>query len=265
MGGSGDGWFDDGPGTGERGVAGAGGAAAAHGRRSRSSYRCTTRSGRCRGACRCCTPTSARTCPSTGRSRSSTTPVPTPPAPWPTTSPSGTQASACSAWTAKGRGLTLRAAWSRSRADVVAYLDVDLSTGLDALLPLLAPLLNGHSDLAIGSLVRECRRRATNPVRTAAEGCRSPLAGLRHRAVTVRCGRRVGGRPSCRRGRSAGSGERRCPSESTIRRLIGGVDADRFAVIGTFVQHLSATVVPTTRRLRVLAVDAGAEHPGYEV
>jgi putative flippase GtrA len=51
----------------------------------------------------------------------------------------------------KGRGRALRAAWSASDADVVAYLDVDLSTGLDALLPLVAPLVNGHSDLAIGS------------------------------------------------------------------------------------------------------------------
>jgi hypothetical protein len=30
-------------------------------------------------------------------------------------------------------------------------MDVDLSTGLDALLPLVAPLVNGHSDLSIGS------------------------------------------------------------------------------------------------------------------
>jgi putative flippase GtrA len=52
---------------------------------------------------------------------------------------------------AKGRGLALRTAWSDSDADVVAYMDVDLSTGLDALLPLVAPLVTGHSDLAIGS------------------------------------------------------------------------------------------------------------------
>ena len=36
-------------------------------------------------------------------------------------------------------------------ADIVAYMDADLSTGLDAFLPLIAPLLSGHSDLAIGS------------------------------------------------------------------------------------------------------------------
>ena len=36
-----------------------------------------------------------------------------------------------------------------SQADVLAYMDVDLSTDLNALLPLVAPLLSGHSDLAI--------------------------------------------------------------------------------------------------------------------
>jgi putative flippase GtrA len=51
----------------------------------------------------------------------------------------------------KGRGRALRAVWSASDADVVAYMDVDLATGLDALLPLVAPLLSGHSDLAIGT------------------------------------------------------------------------------------------------------------------
>jgi Glycosyl transferase family 2 len=51
----------------------------------------------------------------------------------------------------KGRGRALRAAWSQSSASVVAYMDVDLATDLHALLPLVAPLLSGHSDLAIGS------------------------------------------------------------------------------------------------------------------
>ncbi|MBL1086695.1 glycosyltransferase family 2 protein [Streptomyces actinomycinicus] len=51
----------------------------------------------------------------------------------------------------KGRGRALQAAWSGSRAPVLAYLDVDLSTGLTALLPLVAPLISGHSDVAIGT------------------------------------------------------------------------------------------------------------------
>ncbi|MDN3353509.1 bifunctional glycosyltransferase family 2/GtrA family protein [Actinomadura sp. DC4] len=51
----------------------------------------------------------------------------------------------------KGRGRALRHVWGTSEADVVAYMDVDLSTDLDAFLPLVAPLVSGHSDLAIGS------------------------------------------------------------------------------------------------------------------
>ena len=51
----------------------------------------------------------------------------------------------------KGRGRALHQVWSESDAPVLAYMDVDLSTGLDALLPLIAPLVSGHSDVAIGS------------------------------------------------------------------------------------------------------------------
>ena len=51
----------------------------------------------------------------------------------------------------KGRGRALRRAWSESDAAVLAYMDVDLSTDLAALLPLVAPLVSGHSDVAIGS------------------------------------------------------------------------------------------------------------------
>ena len=51
----------------------------------------------------------------------------------------------------KGRGRALRKVWTASLAAVVAYMDVDLSTRLEALLPLVAPLVTGHSDIAIGS------------------------------------------------------------------------------------------------------------------
>jgi len=51
----------------------------------------------------------------------------------------------------KGRGRVLKAAWLASKADIVAYMDVDLSTNLWSFLPLIAPLATGHSDLAIGS------------------------------------------------------------------------------------------------------------------
>ncbi|BBX29943.1 bifunctional glycosyltransferase family 2/GtrA family protein [Mycolicibacterium alvei] len=51
----------------------------------------------------------------------------------------------------KGRGRALRAVWLASDAPVLAYMDVDLSTDLAALAPLVAPLISGHSDLAIGT------------------------------------------------------------------------------------------------------------------
>ena len=51
----------------------------------------------------------------------------------------------------KGRGRALRAAWSASDADVLCYMDVDLSTDLRCFLPLVAGLISGHSDLAIGT------------------------------------------------------------------------------------------------------------------
>jgi len=51
----------------------------------------------------------------------------------------------------KGRGLALNQVWSASDALVLAYMDVDLSTDLDALWPLIAPLMSGHSDVAIGT------------------------------------------------------------------------------------------------------------------
>ncbi|MCC7078628.1 MAG: glycosyltransferase [Acidimicrobiia bacterium] len=51
----------------------------------------------------------------------------------------------------RGRGRALRAVWATSHADIVAYMDVDLSTDLNALWPLLAPLAAGHSDVAIGT------------------------------------------------------------------------------------------------------------------
>jgi putative flippase GtrA len=65
----------------------------------------------------------------------------------------------------KGRGLALRTAWGRSDAAVVAYMDVDLSTRLDGLLPLVAPLVSGHSDLAIGSRLAPGAHVARGPRR----------------------------------------------------------------------------------------------------
>ncbi|MET7331752.1 dolichyl-phosphate beta-glucosyltransferase [Nonomuraea sp. NPDC005650] len=65
----------------------------------------------------------------------------------------------------KGRGRALRKVWSESDADVVSYMDVDLSTDLDAFFPLVAPLLSGHSDLAIGSRLSRSSNVTRGPKR----------------------------------------------------------------------------------------------------
>ncbi|MGA5068803.1 glycosyltransferase [Streptomyces exfoliatus] len=65
----------------------------------------------------------------------------------------------------KGRGRALRTVWSGSDAPVLAYMDVDLSTDLNALLPLVAPLISGHSDLAIGSRLARSSRVVRGPKR----------------------------------------------------------------------------------------------------
>jgi len=67
----------------------------------------------------------------------------------------------------KGRGRALRATWTMSGSPVVAYMDVDLSTDLDALLPLVAPLVSGHSDLAIGTRLAPASRVVRGPKREA--------------------------------------------------------------------------------------------------
>lgn len=65
----------------------------------------------------------------------------------------------------RGRGRALAAAWAASDAQVLCYLDVDLSTDLAALLPLVAPLVAGHSDLAIGTRLARGARTVRGPKR----------------------------------------------------------------------------------------------------
>ncbi|MEA5456363.1 bifunctional glycosyltransferase family 2/GtrA family protein [Sinomonas sp. JGH33] len=65
----------------------------------------------------------------------------------------------------KGRGNALRRVWLASDAPILAYMDVDLSTDLNALAPLVAPLVSGHSDLAIGTRLARSSRVVRGPKR----------------------------------------------------------------------------------------------------
>ena len=71
----------------------------------------------------------------------------------------------------KGRGFALRDAWGASTARVLAYLDVDLSTDLAALPPLVAPLLSGHSDVSIGTRLGATSRVSRGPKREFISRC----------------------------------------------------------------------------------------------
>jgi len=66
---------------------------------------------------------------------------------------------------AKGRGNALRSVWLASPSPVLAYMDVSLSTDLAALAPLVAPLMSGHSDLAIGTRLARGSRVVRSPWR----------------------------------------------------------------------------------------------------
>jgi glycosyltransferase involved in cell wall biosynthesis len=65
----------------------------------------------------------------------------------------------------KGRGRAVRQVWSSSESAVVCYMDVDLATGLDGLLPLVAPILSGHAELSIGSRLANGARVVRGPKR----------------------------------------------------------------------------------------------------
>ncbi len=71
----------------------------------------------------------------------------------------------------KGRGRALNAVWANSDSPVLAYMDVDLSTDLAALAPLVAPLISGHSDLAIGTRLARTSRVVRGPKREVISRC----------------------------------------------------------------------------------------------
>jgi putative flippase GtrA len=90
----------------------------------------------------------------------------------------------------KGRGRALQAVWSASDAPVLAYMDVDLSTDLNALLPLVAPLISGHSDLAIGSRLSPTSRVVRGAKREIISRCYNVIlrGTLRARFSDAQCG-----------------------------------------------------------------------------
>ena len=118
------------------------------------------------------TPTSPRSSPTATGSRSPTTPAPTP-------RPSIARALAGEIAVGHGRctwrrraaaGRCARCGRPRTRP-CSPTCDVDLSTDLAALLPLVAPLISGHSDLAIGTRLGRGSRVVRGPKREFISRC----------------------------------------------------------------------------------------------
>jgi putative flippase GtrA len=90
----------------------------------------------------------------------------------------------------KGRGRALHQVWSASDAAVLAYMDVDLATDLAALLPLVAPLISGHSDLAIGTRLARGARVVRGAKREVISRCYNLIlrSALAARFSDAQCG-----------------------------------------------------------------------------
>jgi len=71
----------------------------------------------------------------------------------------------------RGRGRALRHAWTQSDADIMAYTDVDLSTELEALPPLVAGIWSGHYDLGTGSRLLRQSQTTRSPKREFISRC----------------------------------------------------------------------------------------------
>jgi glycosyltransferase involved in cell wall biosynthesis len=102
----------------------------------------------------------------------------------------------------KGRGRALRRAWTESDADIVSYMDVDLSTDVGALPALIGSLVDSEYDVAIGSrlmrgaqvrrgLKREIISRTYNLMIRAMFRNRFSDAQCGFKAVTRRAVRRI--------------------------------------------------------------------------
>ena len=90
----------------------------------------------------------------------------------------------------KGRGRALKRVWEASDADVLIYMDVDLSTDLNALMPLVAPIVSGHSDLAIGTRLTRGARVVRGPRRELVSRVYNAILHrtLRTRFTDAQCG-----------------------------------------------------------------------------
>ena len=90
----------------------------------------------------------------------------------------------------KGRGRALKKAWSESDAEILSYMDVDLSTDLACLPALIEPIARGATDLAVGSRLLSPRMVTRGPKREFISRCYNFLIRffLKTRFSDAQCG-----------------------------------------------------------------------------
>jgi len=92
---------------------------------------------------------------------------------------------------AKGRGRALKAAWTASQADIVSYMDVDLSTNLRHFMPMIEPLARGEYHVATGSRLMRGARVTRQLKREVISRCYNLIVKLmfpRRRFSDAQCG-----------------------------------------------------------------------------
>lgn len=90
----------------------------------------------------------------------------------------------------KGRGRALKQAWLQSRADIVSYMDIDLSTNLDAFVPMITPLVTGDAAIAVGSRLMKESQTTRGLKRDIISRCYNRLIRwtMRTKFVDAQCG-----------------------------------------------------------------------------
>jgi glycosyltransferase involved in cell wall biosynthesis len=97
----------------------------------------------------------------------------------------------------KGRGRALKKAWMESYADILSYMDVDLSTNIEFFPSLILPISSGAADICVGSRLLKSSATVRSIRREIISRCYNRLVKLLFRATfsDAQCGFKALSRP----------------------------------------------------------------------
>ncbi len=89
-----------------------------------------------------------------------------------------------------GRGRALNKVWQASRADILSYMDADLSTSLDDFLPMIQPLIDGKAGISTGTRLAKDSQTTRGPKREFISRCYGSIVKLMSRTELsdLQCG-----------------------------------------------------------------------------